>query len=158
MGDRLPIESDLLAALCRQHAIRKLSLFGSELKGTARPDSDVDPKENRTRLPLREEPMSLNALSILPDESERCGGAHDGDPLVVFEVEQMRVTGDDEVGCCCERAGDHSIILKVLRYYSPDISRDHALRKHRVALHEKLGACLVGGERSPVAAPRPAVR
>lgn len=42
MGDRLPIEPALLAALCRRHGIRKLSLFGSMLKGTARPDSDID--------------------------------------------------------------------------------------------------------------------
>lgn len=34
-------EADL-APLCRRHRIRKLSLFGSRLKGTARPDSDVD--------------------------------------------------------------------------------------------------------------------
>ena len=31
-----------LAALCRRHHIRRLSLFGSVLKGTDRPDSDVD--------------------------------------------------------------------------------------------------------------------
>lgn len=31
-----------LAALCRQFGIRRLSLFGSTLAGTARPDSDVD--------------------------------------------------------------------------------------------------------------------
>lgn len=31
-----------LAALCRRHHIRRLSLFGSRLAGTARPDSDVD--------------------------------------------------------------------------------------------------------------------
>ncbi|HEY1931516.1 MAG TPA: nucleotidyltransferase family protein [Acetobacteraceae bacterium] len=31
-----------LAALCRQHHIRRLSLFGSVLKGTAGPNSDVD--------------------------------------------------------------------------------------------------------------------
>jgi predicted nucleotidyltransferase len=28
--------------LCRRHRIRKLLLFGSQLKGTARPDSDID--------------------------------------------------------------------------------------------------------------------
>jgi hypothetical protein len=33
---------DALAALCQRHGIRRLSLFGSVLKGTARPDSDVD--------------------------------------------------------------------------------------------------------------------
>ena len=31
-----------LAAVCRRHHIRRLSLFGSTLKGTDRPDSDVD--------------------------------------------------------------------------------------------------------------------
>jgi len=31
-----------LAPICQRHRIRKLSLFGSRLKGTARPDSDVD--------------------------------------------------------------------------------------------------------------------
>jgi len=42
MGDRLPIEPALLAASCRRHGNRKLSLFGSVLQGTARPDSDID--------------------------------------------------------------------------------------------------------------------
>lgn len=31
-----------LAGLCRRHHIQRLALFGSTLKGTARPDSDVD--------------------------------------------------------------------------------------------------------------------
>ncbi|MEX0643730.1 MAG: nucleotidyltransferase domain-containing protein [Parvularculaceae bacterium] len=31
-----------LAAICRQHGIVRLSLFGSRLRGKARPDSDVD--------------------------------------------------------------------------------------------------------------------
>ena len=31
-----------LTALCRRHRIRRLALFGSVLKGTARPDSDID--------------------------------------------------------------------------------------------------------------------
>lgn len=31
-----------LDALCRRYGIRRLSLFGSTLKGTSRPDSDVD--------------------------------------------------------------------------------------------------------------------
>jgi len=42
MGDRLPLEPLALAALCRRHGIRKLSLFGSALKGTAKPESDID--------------------------------------------------------------------------------------------------------------------
>jgi hypothetical protein len=43
MNPRLPIDKEFLAALCARHHIRKLSLFGSRLRGTARPDSDVDP-------------------------------------------------------------------------------------------------------------------
>ena len=31
-----------MAPICRRHRVRRLSLFGSQLKGTARPDSDVD--------------------------------------------------------------------------------------------------------------------
>jgi uncharacterized protein len=39
---RLPIEPTKLAAFCEASGIRKLSLFGSQLHGTARPDSDID--------------------------------------------------------------------------------------------------------------------
>lgn len=39
---RLSIDDSALARLCRSHRIRRLSLFGSELKGNARPDSDID--------------------------------------------------------------------------------------------------------------------
>jgi hypothetical protein len=35
---RLPIEPSKLAAVCGANGIRKLSLFGSQLQGTARPD------------------------------------------------------------------------------------------------------------------------
>jgi predicted nucleotidyltransferase len=42
MSDRLFTDRPALAALCRRHGIRRLSLFGSVLKGTDRPDSDVD--------------------------------------------------------------------------------------------------------------------
>ncbi|HVC61718.1 MAG TPA: nucleotidyltransferase domain-containing protein [Acetobacteraceae bacterium] len=42
MTESLFADRAALAALCRQHHIRRLSLFGSVLKGTARPDSDVD--------------------------------------------------------------------------------------------------------------------
>ena len=31
-----------LATVCRRHHIRRLALFGSTLRGTDRPDSDVD--------------------------------------------------------------------------------------------------------------------
>jgi predicted nucleotidyltransferase len=42
MPPRLPIDRDVLAEFCRRRHIRRLSLFGSVLKGTARPDSDID--------------------------------------------------------------------------------------------------------------------
>jgi predicted nucleotidyltransferase len=42
MTTGLPLERDALASLCRRHRIRRLSLFGSVLKGTASPGSDVD--------------------------------------------------------------------------------------------------------------------
>lgn len=39
---RIPIPREALAAFCRRHHIRKLSLFGSVLRDDFRPDSDVD--------------------------------------------------------------------------------------------------------------------
>lgn len=39
---RPAFDHDALAELCRRRGIRRLSLFGSVLKGTDRPDSDVD--------------------------------------------------------------------------------------------------------------------
>jgi predicted nucleotidyltransferase len=38
----LSYEKEGLARLCRSHRIRRLALFGSVLKGTDRPDSDID--------------------------------------------------------------------------------------------------------------------
>lgn len=42
MNTELPIDPVVLAQFCQRHNIRRLSLFGSRAKGTARPDSDVD--------------------------------------------------------------------------------------------------------------------
>lgn len=38
----LSISDEQLAAFCRKHRIRKLSLFESVRKGTAGPESDID--------------------------------------------------------------------------------------------------------------------
>ncbi len=71
METRLPIDAGALASICGRHRIRKLSLFGSRLKGTARPDSDVDllvefePDARPTLLDLAEIEIEL---------SERMGG------------------------------------------------------------------------------------
>jgi uncharacterized protein len=42
MRDALFQDPEALALICRKHRIRQLSVFGSMLKETARPDSDVD--------------------------------------------------------------------------------------------------------------------
>ena len=42
MNTRLNLDEATLAHFCSRHHIRRLSLFGSVLKGTDRPDSDVD--------------------------------------------------------------------------------------------------------------------
>jgi predicted nucleotidyltransferase len=42
MTQRIPIATDVLAAYCRRHYVRRLALFGSVLKDTAKPDSDID--------------------------------------------------------------------------------------------------------------------
>lgn len=42
MHRSLDIDQATLAGVCQRHQIRRLSLFGSQLKGTAGPDSDID--------------------------------------------------------------------------------------------------------------------
>lgn len=38
----MDIDTNAIADFCRKHHIRRLSLFGSALRGELRPDSDVD--------------------------------------------------------------------------------------------------------------------
>jgi hypothetical protein len=42
MHPSLKLDESALARFCEAHHIRRLSLFGSQLKGTAGPDSDID--------------------------------------------------------------------------------------------------------------------
>lgn len=42
LANHLPVSSDQIAAFCRRHAIRRLSLFGSVLREDFGPESDVD--------------------------------------------------------------------------------------------------------------------
>ena len=42
MREPLFLDPAALAAFCRRHHIRRLSLFGSTLRGAVRPESDVD--------------------------------------------------------------------------------------------------------------------
>lgn len=42
MDNKLTVDPERLVQVCRRYGISRLALFGSRLKGTARPDSDVD--------------------------------------------------------------------------------------------------------------------
>lgn len=42
MHPSMPLDEASLARVCRAHRIRRMALFGSQLKGVARPDSDID--------------------------------------------------------------------------------------------------------------------
>jgi len=42
MNPRLSLDETTLARFCERHHIHRLSLFGSQLKGTTRPNSDID--------------------------------------------------------------------------------------------------------------------
>ncbi len=42
MHQSLNLDEAALARFCEAHHIRRLALFGSQLKGTAQPDSDID--------------------------------------------------------------------------------------------------------------------
>jgi len=42
MNTILNIDPSILSDFCSQNGIKRLSLFGSQLKGTAGPDSDID--------------------------------------------------------------------------------------------------------------------
>ncbi|WP_159730238.1 nucleotidyltransferase family protein [Methylosinus sp. Ce-a6] len=63
--------SDALAAVCRRHHIRRLSLFGSELAGSARPDSDID---LLVEFEPEREPGLLGMARIEKELSELVGG------------------------------------------------------------------------------------
>lgn len=42
MHKNLGLDQATISRFCRQHRIRRLALFGSQMKGTAGPDSDID--------------------------------------------------------------------------------------------------------------------
>lgn len=68
MADRVFSDDAALSELCRRYQIRRLSLFGSRLKGTARPDSDTDllvefePEAEPTLLTMAAIERELSAL------------------------------------------------------------------------------------------------
>lgn len=68
------VPKDQLAAFCRRHHIRKLSLFGSVLRDDFRPDSDID-------VLVEFEPGHMAGFDILDMEEElsRLFGGHKAD-------------------------------------------------------------------------------
>ena len=42
MHPTLNLDDATMARFCEQHRIRRLALFGSQMKGTAKPNSDID--------------------------------------------------------------------------------------------------------------------
>ena len=58
---------------------------------------------------MTEQRASSVAGVLLGDPGERCHGVHDGDAVKGFEVEQVLVAGDDEIGVGGERTGEHGI-------------------------------------------------
>lgn len=66
MHPSLNIDAQTLARFCQRHHIRRLSLFGSQLKGTATAQSDIDllvefePDAHPTLLDLAEMEMELS--------------------------------------------------------------------------------------------------
>jgi predicted nucleotidyltransferase len=88
---RLPIADEDLARFCQRHRIRRLALFGSVLKGTARPDSDID-------LLVEFEPAAkptLLDLAAMEDELSRLLGGRRVDLRTAAEL--SRYFRDDVV-------------------------------------------------------------
>ena len=71
MNPLAKLDQATLARLCEQHHIRRLSLFGSQLKGTVGPDSDINPLVEF--LP-QAHPTLLNMAQIEIELSQALGG------------------------------------------------------------------------------------
>lgn len=71
MADALTKDRDGLAEFCRRHSIERLSLFGSALHGTARPDSDLD---ILVEFATGKEPGLIGLAAIEADLSALLGG------------------------------------------------------------------------------------
>jgi predicted nucleotidyltransferase len=71
MADRVFPDDTALTELCRRHRNRRLSLFGSRLKRTARPDSDTD---LLVEFEPEAEPTLLTMVAIERELSALLGG------------------------------------------------------------------------------------
>jgi predicted nucleotidyltransferase len=73
MADHLFPDRAALASLCQSRHIRSLSLFGSNAKGTARPDSDID---LLVEFEPGNKPGLLGLAAIEQEISNLLGGRH----------------------------------------------------------------------------------
>ena len=71
MHPSLNLDEAALARFCQAHHIRRLSLFGSQLKGTAKPDSDID---LLVEFAADAHPTFLDLAQIEIDLSQALGG------------------------------------------------------------------------------------
>jgi len=67
MSHRLGLDDAVLADFCVRHDIQRLSLFGSTLKGTDRPDSDID-------LPVEFDPRNAPTLFDMVEMEQELSG------------------------------------------------------------------------------------
>jgi hypothetical protein len=65
------LDSDAVATLCRSHHVRKLSVFGSAVRGELRPSSDVD---FLVEYDPSHRPRLVELQEIEDRLSELCGG------------------------------------------------------------------------------------
>ena len=91
MKRRLPIDEETLAGFCERHHIHRLSLFGSQLKGTARLDSDID---------LLVEHQANFAMIPLTLEQVLAGEQKDIKKAAADFIAQKMVTNIHERGNC----------------------------------------------------------
>ena len=90
MNPRLHLDETTLARFCERHHIRRLSLFGSQLKGTARPDSDID-------LLVEFEPNRIPGLLALASMELELSDLLGGQRVGLRTAEVSRSFRDEEV-------------------------------------------------------------
>ena len=90
MHPRLPLDDTTLARFCERHHMRRLALFGSQLKGTARPDSDID-------LLVEFEPGWIPGLLALASMEQELSELLGGRPVDLRTAEDLSRYFRDEV-------------------------------------------------------------
>src|SRR5215475_13297787 len=90
MHPRLPLDAITLARFCERHHICRLALFGSQLKGMARPDSDID-------LLVEFEPGRVPGLLALASMEQELSELLGGQRVDLQTVEDLSPYFRDEV-------------------------------------------------------------